>query len=137
MKAALKKLLNTLDAVAKIHGELQDTEVCETLGDTLANGFIHPTSGYVVPTSFGMFTPAADALVHSAMSEFLSSARSATRLRSPKQRLDALQDISIVSAAGRTYRDYFGHVDDKLWLNYLAAKSRDEEFGFKSNDTNA
>jgi hypothetical protein len=135
MKAALKKLLDTLDSIAETHGEVQDTDVCEALADTLDNAFIHQTPRYVVPASFGMFTPAGDALVHAALSEFVSTARDIARLRTAQQRRYAFQDRSTVTAAGHTYRDYFGHVDDED--PFLAVKKREEEFGFKPDDGNA
>jgi hypothetical protein len=129
MKALLKKLLDSLDSIAETHGELNDTDVCEALADTLDNAFIHQTSGYVLPTSLGMFTPAADALVHTALSQFLSAALAIGRLRSAQQRRYAFQDSSIVTAAGHTYRDYFGHADNED--PSVEAQKRDEYFGFK------
>jgi hypothetical protein len=131
MKTALKKLLDTLDVIHETHGELLDTEVCEALAAVLYNAYIRPAHGYVVPTSFGMFSPAADALVHTALSEFISEACGIARLRSPQQRLESFQDDSVVSASGRTYRCYFGHEDEDP---YLEIKKRDEYFGFKPKD---
>ena len=84
MKEALKELLNTLDRIAETHDELSDTDVAEALSDTVNNAFIDPVDGYVVPKSFGMFSPAADSLVHSAMKKFLSSAQLQTAPRTSK-----------------------------------------------------
>ena len=128
MKAALKQVLDCLDSIAETHGEVLDTDVCEAMADTLDNVFIHQTVGYVMPSSFGMFSPAADALVHAALLQFFSAASVGASNRSAQQRRYAFQDGSIVTSAGHTYRDYFGHEDDEH--PYIEAKKRDEYFGF-------
>ena len=80
-----------------------------------------------------MFTPAGDALVRAALSEFITAAEASGAFRlSPEQRRNAFQDSSVTSAAGHTYRKYFADFKDES--HFDKAKERDAYFGFKRKD---
>ena len=130
MKRALKNFLDALDAISVAHRETSDTEVFEAVSDALENAYVHPKMGYVFPQSFGMFTPAGDALARAALFEFITAAEASGAFRlSPEQRRNAFQDSSVTSAAGHTYRKYFPDFKDESYFD--KAKARDEYFGFK------
>jgi hypothetical protein len=111
MKNALKALLDDLDRVYESHEEVGDTAVREALADAISQAFITPRAGYVLPSSFEMFSKQGDAQVRAALARFLSHAETvaaAKALSTPEHRLAAFQDVDVRSSAGRTYDEYFG-----------------------------
>jgi hypothetical protein len=114
MKKALKQLINALDKVFDEHEEVGDTAVRESLSEAVRNLFIVPRPGYALPDEFGMFSEAGNRAVRTALRTFLGHpdvAAAAIRLRTPKERLDAFQDVSVESSDGNTYDEYFGHAE--------------------------
>lgn len=107
----LKGLLDALDVVAVNHEEVTDTEVRGHIRAAVHNGFIAPKAGFKLPRKFGMFSAAGDRAVRSVLQSFLDSPdvkRAAEELPTPQERLDAFQDITVQSANGNTYDEYFG-----------------------------
>jgi hypothetical protein len=96
MKKALKQLINTLDKVFEEHEE------------------VGPQPGYELPAEFGIFSDEGDRKVRAALKKFLTHpelAAAATRLKTPKERLDAFQDNDVESSEGNTYDEYFGYAE--------------------------
>ena len=110
MKPTLKKLLDKLDAISKDHEEVGDTDVREQMSEAVYHAFIVQTSGYTLPTKFGMFESAGDGAARAALSEFMPAACGAG-LSTPQDRFAAFQDGSVLSDAGNSYDEYFGHSD--------------------------
>lgn len=107
----LKGLLDALDAVAVNHEEVTDTEVRDHIRAAVHGGFIEPKAAFKLPRKFGMFTSAGDRAVRAALQSFLAAPdlkRAAEELPTAQARLDAFQDITVQSANGSTYDDYFG-----------------------------
>ena len=108
MKTELKHLLDTLDTIAAEHDEVTDTDVREQMYEAVYRGFIIQQPGYVVPSKFGMFTPAGDELVHRALAEFIPVACAAGP-SVPQRRFEAFQDDSVVSGEDHAYDWFFGY----------------------------
>src|SRR3982751_1746451 len=106
MKAALKHLLNRLDAIAEEHGEVTDTDVREQMYEAVYHGFIVQTPGYTLPGKFGLFEEDGNAAIRAALSEFMPAA-SAAGIASPADRFAGFQDGSVLSDAGNPYDEYF------------------------------
>jgi hypothetical protein len=111
MQELLRQLLDRLDAIAKLHEEVGDTDVREAMSDAVFDGFLRPVAGFVLPNRYAMFSEDGDRLVGQALAGFLPAAnRSAAEsgLSSFHQRLSAFQDGTVQSADGSYYDDYFG-----------------------------
>lgn len=108
MKTALHRLLNRLDEIARDHEDVGDTDVREQIYEAIYHGFIIQTPGYALPATFGMFQPAGDVAVRTALLEFIRSA-CALNIPTPEQRFAVFQDPSVRSNAGNPYDEYFGH----------------------------
>jgi hypothetical protein len=114
MKKALKALLNALDTIAEDHEEVTDTDVRERMRDVVEHALLEPVPGYAVPDEFGMFEPDGNARVKAALVRFVAAAKvEAAGLTTRRDRLNAFQDIDVVSRDGNTYDEYFGY-DDSL-----------------------
>ena len=113
MKDALKRLLDALDAIGEVHGEICDTEVREQLHAGADAHFIRPQEDAEMPAAFGMFAPEADAAVGAALAAFVTDPDVVAfrEASSPQERLDAFQDATVFSSEGMMYDDYFGHAD--------------------------
>src|SRR6516225_2143502 len=77
VRAAVRALLDDMDAVCKQWPELTDTEVRGAMRDDITDGFIDPKPGFVLPDDYGLSTPEGDAAVRAALARFLADARTA------------------------------------------------------------
>jgi hypothetical protein len=114
VKKALKQLINALDKVFEEHDEVGDTAVREFKYDAVQKSFIVPQAGYELPEEFGMFSEEGNRKVRSALKKFLAHpevAAAATKLKTPKERLDAFQNVDVESSEGNTYDEYFGYAE--------------------------
>jgi hypothetical protein len=114
VKKALKQLINSLDKAFEKHEELGDTMVREEMFDAVLKSFIKPEKGYKLPKEFGMFSDAGNKLVRETLTKFLKHPEvlaASKKLKAPKQRLDAFQDVEVESSDGNTYDEYFGYCD--------------------------
>jgi hypothetical protein len=115
MKKALKQLINALDEVFKEHEEVGDTAVREFMYDAVYQSFVLPQAGYELPEEFGMFSEEGNRKVRGALKEFFAHpevAAAATKLKTPREWLDAFQDAEVESSEGNTYDEYFGYADE-------------------------
>jgi hypothetical protein len=113
VRAAVRALLDDMDAVCKQWPELTDTEVRGAMRDDITDGFIDPKPGFVLPDDYGLSTPEGDAAVRAALARFLADARTAAEqegLLTPTERLRAFQ-CNVQSAAGSEYDLYFNSVE--------------------------
>ncbi len=114
MKTALQQLLNALDKLAEGgHDEVMDTDVREQMYVAVHSTLVEPVANYQLPEEYGMFSPEGNKKVKTILSEFFShpEVAFAKKLPTAKARLDAFQDIDVVSSAGNTYDEYFGYSD--------------------------
>jgi hypothetical protein len=114
MKNALKQLIDSLDAIFADHEELGDTAVRNFMFDAVHQSFIIPQPDYELPEDFGMFSEEGNRKVRAALKKFLAHPEvvaAASRLRTPKERLDAFQDADVESSDGNIYEEYFGDAD--------------------------
>ena len=113
MKNALRQMLDALDEISDQHEELGDTDVRERMAVAIHKSFLLPQAGYTLPAKFGMFSKDGNAKVREALRRFLNHPEVVTAaklLRTPEARLVAFQDVSVTSAKGTHYDEYFGHV---------------------------
>ena len=68
---------------------------------------------YQLPDEFGMFSPEGNKKVKAILAKFFANpdVAEAKKLPTPKERLDAFQDIEVESSEGNTYDEYFGYND--------------------------
>jgi hypothetical protein len=114
MKKALKQLINALDKVFEEHEEVGDTAVREFMYDAVHKSLIVPQPGYELPDDFGMFSEEGNRKVRAALKKFFAHpevAAAPTRLKTPKERLDAFQDGDVESSEGNMYDEYFGYAE--------------------------
>jgi hypothetical protein len=114
LKKALRLLLNALDKLAEDgHEEVTDTDVREQMHDAVYKTLVEPVAGYHLPGEFGMFTPEGNLRVRAILAKFLTHSEvvATNYFPTPKERLDAFQDVEVESADGSTYDDYFGYND--------------------------
>lgn len=113
MKQALKTLIGDLIKLEEKYEELTDTAVREAMGTAVHNSFIVPKSGYVLPDDFEMFSKAGNKQIKSVIQKFLEHPdviAAKKELKTPQQRLDAFQDIT-VDVDGYTYDEFFGYAE--------------------------
>ena len=110
MENALKMLLDTLDEIARDHGDIEDTDVREQMRDAVEKSLLAPVAGYVWPDEFGMFEPDGNVRVKAALLEFVAAATVETAgLATRADRLRAFQNEELMSRDGSYYDDYFGY----------------------------
>lgn len=113
-RAALVRLLDTLDGISTQHGEVHDTMVREMTFDSLYRGFLRDGNTGEVGDRFGMFSDEGNAAVKSALASFFSDpavVNTRHACASPQERLNAFQAPGIASGEGSTTDEYFGYVD--------------------------
>lgn len=110
LRAALQELLDQLEVLGTDHGELYDTDVRQQMFEAVLNSFLKPQPGYVLPETFGMFDPAADAAVRAALLAYATraSARAGQlKLMDPNDRLAAFQDSDVQTKQDEQQHDEF------------------------------
>jgi hypothetical protein len=115
MKTALKRLLDDLDGISEQHEEVGDTDVREQMYVAIRKGFIMPEAGYVVPSSFGMFSWSGNRRVRVAIARFLADPELASvsqACQTPQARLDWFQDSDVRSNTGTVYDEFFGYATE-------------------------
>jgi hypothetical protein len=70
VRAAVRALLDEMDAVCKNWPELTDTEVRGAMREDITDGFIDPKPGFVLPDDYGLSTPEGSAAVRAALARF-------------------------------------------------------------------
>jgi hypothetical protein len=114
MKTALKRLLDDLDEILERHEEVGDTDVREQMYVAIRKGFIMPEAGYVVPSSFGMFSWSGNRRVRVAIARFLADPELVSvsqACQTPQARLDWFQDSEVRSSTGTVYDEFFGYAE--------------------------
>jgi hypothetical protein len=135
MRDKYLRLLDELEDIGKQHPELYDTDVRQSMWNSLMDGFARKKAGYIPPSEYSMYTPEGDRLVAEAIIRFLNSARQADLdpgLDTFHKRLDFLQDDSIVTDERYYPDDFFG--------GYLDPKEYDAQgvrLGSKSPPSNS
>lgn len=114
-------LYKELEVIGHKHHELYDTDVRETLAETLLYYFVwgHPLEPE--PCSYSMFSASADRKVSRAVTKFLRAATpvAAAEGIGRKARYKALQDPSILTPGGHRYDNFIGHSDTPPRVNCL------------------
>lgn len=115
LKTLLLELLEELERVGHESRELYDTDIRESLFETVFNGFVRPIQDFNVPDSFGLKDAQADQAVSLALARYIKSARAeATRLglTTVRERLRAFQDGAVhTGGEGQYPDDFFGWID--------------------------
>jgi hypothetical protein len=118
MESELLKLLEALEEIGKVHPSVFDSSVRQAMGDSLVDGLARMKPEYVVPGAFGLTTPEADNLVHSAISHYLDMARPLTireGLTTFYARLAAIQNDSVRTDEGNDFEEFFGYTDPRCY----------------------
>jgi hypothetical protein len=111
IKAALKQLLNCLDAIAEKDDGITDTEVREILVGAIYNGYFVQTPGYVLPKDYSLLNVTkCNRLVRDALADFIAAA-AASGPADPHERFAQFQDKSVVSDGGHDFNWYFATAD--------------------------
>lgn len=112
IRECLLRLLTDFEQIGELHEELYDSEVREQAGNALMAAFVRRTSDYETPETFGMFSDAANALLQSAIIQFLDCAIpicDAQRIVRFHDRLKLLQDGNSRTERGNDYDEFIGH----------------------------
>lgn len=112
IKKALKQFLTALDKISEKHEELGDTDVREQMYRAIYRGFIEKKRGYSLPERFGLFRNDGNALVRSALQNFLAhpEVKAASKaLKTREDRFAAFQDVDVETTEGHTFFEYFGY----------------------------
>ena len=127
MRVILRRLLDRLDAIAEQHGEVSDTAVRDVISEAVFDGFLRPSSGFVLPDRYAMFSEEGDLLVKRALAEFLPAANHSAAdagLSTFHERLSVLQDDDVRSAGGSYLDDYLGWANPEDYDALGAPRSR-------------
>jgi hypothetical protein len=118
IKAALKQLLDRLDAISEKDNDTTDTDVRERMMEAVYNGFFVQTPGYVLPENYSLYkVPECNAQVRQALMEFIAAA-SKVAAPDPHARFLEFQDDTVLSDGGHDFNWYFGAAES---LDDLAA----------------
>lgn len=113
MEELLQLLLNRLEQIGHVHEELYGTECREMMSNAVAGGFLRDTPDYVVPSTFGLHSPAANFAVRIAITAYIGAAKSMAAqigVVSFHERLAAFQDARVKSEKeGLYFDDFFGY----------------------------
>ena len=115
LKTTIKTLLDELERIGEVHGEICDTMVREMLFDAVYAGFFKPREGFVLGDRFGLYEPEGNAEVREALARFISAAPSQAAdlgLNTPNERLRAFYAPGILSEQGLSIDEFFGWLDD-------------------------
>lgn len=107
---ALLQLLMTLEQIGEAHPELYDTDVREQMWQIIHDGFLHPTTAFKFPESFGLFSPEGNEEVRQALSTYLRVAAPAALNMESGARWAAFQDSGVKTPAGNAFEEFFGWV---------------------------
>jgi hypothetical protein len=110
LQKALQTLLEQLLKISEEYGELFDTEVREQMREAVHNSFVEPTSGYVLPETFGMFEAEANQAVKAALQQYADTMKPLTDAQnlSAQQRLEAFEDATVMVGGDLTPDEFFG-----------------------------
>ncbi|NLX96621.1 MAG: hypothetical protein GXY83_10630 [Rhodopirellula sp.] len=113
MDELLRRLLNRLEGIGKVHEELYDSEVREQMSEAVFQGFIRMKDRYEAPGEFGLHTPEANREVRDALLEYIGAATvkaNDLRLSSFHERLRSFQNSKVESDGdGAFFDDFFGY----------------------------
>lgn len=113
MDELLRELLDRLQTIGDRDESLYDTAVREVMGDAIFYGFLKPSPGYALPDDYGM-PEDKNKLIKAALQSYIKRANDlapALELDTFHKRLEAFQDLSIVSSQGIDYDEFFGWTD--------------------------
>jgi len=102
-----------LEKLAESHEELTDTDVRESLHLTLNYYFVWGNVRDRLPVTYGMFSLAGDRSIAKIVNNFLSKVETSV-IPVGKERLNSLQDPTIVTPGGCMYDQFIGHSDEPL-----------------------
>jgi hypothetical protein len=114
VRNAVRTLSSNLEEISEEHAELTDTAVREAIHEVLHYAFVWGHALEEQPVTYAMFTLAGDQAIAAAVARFLGVAPRLADLDGlalGSARLDALQDITIVTAAGNTLDNFLGSAD--------------------------
>lgn len=109
---ALKQFLTALDRIEAKHDELGDTDVREQIYTAVNRAFINPLDGYILPSTFGMFSEQGNVLVHSAIQRCLEHPQvleASKTLSNSEDRLNAFQDHNVRTNEETSVFSLFGY----------------------------
>ena len=112
IRECLARLLIDFERIGNAHEELFDSEVREQAGNALMTAFVRCTSDYDIPPALGMFSDAGNALLRSAIVQFVDCAIpicDAERISGFHERLKLLQDGEVRTECGNEYDEFIGH----------------------------
>ncbi len=113
MEDLLRELLTDLASVAEQHGELNDSDVEETMTQAVFDGFLKPVPRYSLPDSFGMYSAEGNALVRAALARYIERATplAAGQGLGFHERLSAFQNRECtVGPAQLGFNDFFHYM---------------------------
>jgi hypothetical protein len=112
MTSLLLALLERLEAIGEQHPELGDSDVRQMIGDAVMDGFVLADQNYLLSADFGMRTAEGNESVRAALDDYIRSATIAAKGSGNSEfheRLNTVQDQSVLTGTGRDYEDYLGH----------------------------
>ncbi len=102
---ALRSLLNELEAVGKVYGEIYDTECLEQIREAIFNAFVFEKEEYVIPLSFGLYHEDGNKAVYIALDKYIKRASALAKgleIKDAQERLSLLQDTAVYSNEEQT-----------------------------------
>jgi hypothetical protein len=110
----LEKLLTDLEEIGEEHGEIYDTECREQMREVIHNAFVFQKEEYVMPNTFGLYSPEGNEFVAKALNRYLIAIEPLTQdVQTAKERLAIFQDDEVYSEGGESLDEFFGWVDEE------------------------
>lgn len=113
LRAALRTLLDDLEGVGQVHGEVYDTVVRERMAEAIVGALMPDLGAVEEPEEFGMFSDEGNAAVRQAVEQYLSVAvPRATELGLDQRgRVSAVWDAEVTSSQGTPVDEFLGWVE--------------------------
>jgi len=106
---ALYFLLNELEGVGKVYGEIYDIECREQITHAILNIFVFEKEGYLMPQNFGLYHEDGNKAVYIALDKYIkrvSALAKGLEITDIKERMNLLHDTAVYSNEEQTVDNF-------------------------------
>jgi hypothetical protein len=117
MGELLLELLIRLEAIAREHEEMYDSETRDAMREAVHNGFLDMVPKYILPTGFGLESEEGNQLVRDALGRYIHAATAKTQELGLtfKQRFNAFQSTNVITPNSTTADEFFGYTSPEMF----------------------
>ncbi len=111
---ALHTLLNELETIGNVYGEIYDIECREQMSEAILNVYILQKDDYIIPQSFGLYHEDGNKAVYIALDKYIkrvSDLAKGLEIIDVKERLNLFQDEAVYSNEEQMMDEFFAWIE--------------------------